>query len=181
DDPDTLQSMNSLAMAYMDAGKLDKALPLSEQTVAASKAKLGAEHADVAGALFTLGIVLLKQKNYAQAEPVLRECLQIRGKKLPDDWRVFNTKSLLGGSLLGQKNYVEAESLLLQGYEGMKRRAGKINQIHKHYLLEARDRLVQLYDAWSKRDKAEEWRKKLEGDTGKAKATELSVIKDKKR
>ena len=29
-------------------------------------------------------------------------------------------------------------------------------------LTEALERLVQLYDAWGKKDKAEEWRKKLE-------------------
>jgi len=50
----------------------------------------------------------------------LKECLAIREKKEPNNWRTFNTKSMLGGALLGQKNYADAEPLLLAGYEGMK-------------------------------------------------------------
>ena len=49
-------------------------------------------------------------------------------KALPDDWRTFNARSLLGGSLLGQKKYAEAEPLLLSGYEGMKQREDKISR-----------------------------------------------------
>ena len=33
DHPDTLTSMNNLAVAYLDAGKLDLALPLLEETL----------------------------------------------------------------------------------------------------------------------------------------------------
>ena len=40
-----------------------------------------------------------------EAEPFLRECLAIREKTQADDWKTFNTRSLLGGSLLGQKKY----------------------------------------------------------------------------
>ncbi len=57
-----------------------------------------------------------------EAEPLLRECLAIREKALPDNWLTFNTRSMLGGLLLGQKKYEEAEPLLLAGYEGMKER-----------------------------------------------------------
>ena len=73
----------------------------------------------------------------------------------------FYTKSLLGGSLLGQKKYAEAEPLLLAGYEGMKQREGKIPPIFKFRLTEAIERLVQLYEVTGKKDKADEWRKKL--------------------
>ena len=91
----------------------------------------------------------------------MRECLKIREQKEPDDWTTFNTKSLLGGSLLGQKKYAEAEPLLLAGYEGMKQREEKIPPQGKIRLTEAIERLVQLYDAWGQKDKADEWRKKL--------------------
>ena len=43
----------------------------------------------------------------AEAEPLLRECLDVRQKKLPDDWLTFNTQSLLGGSLFAQKNMLK--------------------------------------------------------------------------
>jgi serine/threonine protein kinase/tetratricopeptide (TPR) repeat protein len=44
--PDTLRSMNNLASAYMDDGKLDLALPLYEETLKLRRAKLGPDHAD---------------------------------------------------------------------------------------------------------------------------------------
>jgi len=53
-----------------------------------------------------------------------------------------------------QKQYAAAELLLLQGYEPP--------QAKDLRLREALERLVQLYDAWGKPDKAAEWRKKLE-------------------
>ena len=40
----TRSSMNSLARAYYDAGKLDLALPLLEETLKLMKAELGPEH-----------------------------------------------------------------------------------------------------------------------------------------
>ncbi len=44
DHPDTLTSMNALAVAYRFAGKLDMALPLHEETLKLEKAKLGPDH-----------------------------------------------------------------------------------------------------------------------------------------
>ena len=44
----------------------------------------------------------------------------------------------------------------------MKQREAKIPTTDKVCLTEALERLVQLYDAWGKKDKADEWRKTLE-------------------
>ena len=63
--------------------------------------------------LAQIGLGLLQQKKWTEAEPLLRECLAIREKTQPDVWSTFNTQSLLGGALLGQKKYAEAEPLLL--------------------------------------------------------------------
>ena len=72
-------------------------------------------------------------------------------------------------ALAGQKQYAAAESLLLQGYEGLKQRETKIGAYAAVRLQEALQRLVQLYDAWQKKDQAEEWRKKLEQTKASAK------------
>jgi hypothetical protein len=69
---------------------------------------------------------------------------------------------MLGGSLLGQKKYAEAEPLLLSGYQGMKQREDKIPAEGKPRLKEAQRRLVQLYEATGRPDKAAEWKKKLD-------------------
>ena len=105
---------------------------------------------------------LLEQKKPADAEAILRECLAIRLKIEAGTWTTFDTKSLLGASLLGQTKYPEAEPLLLSGCEGLKARAQAIPEPwNKIRLTEAVERLVQLYEATGKKDKAAEWRKRL--------------------
>jgi tetratricopeptide (TPR) repeat protein len=114
----------------------------------------------LAGQLASLGLVLLQLKEFPEAEPLLRECLAIREKQQPDDWRTCNTQSMLGGALLGQQKYADAEPLLLKGYEGLKARAKAIPQNGggELRLPEALDRLIALYTAINKPDEAKKWR-----------------------
>ena len=63
----------------------------------------------------------------------------------------------------------DAEPLLVKGYEGMKERQDKIpSQVKVIRLTEALERLVHLYDATGKKDKADDYRKKLEAERAKA-------------
>jgi hypothetical protein len=116
----------------------------------------------LAGILAQMGLGLLEQKNWADAEPLLRECLAIRANKEPEDWRTFNTQLMLGGALLGQKRYAEAEPLLLAGYQGMKQREKAIPLLALVRIPEALGRVVQLYEATGNPDEAARWREELE-------------------
>jgi hypothetical protein len=107
-------------------------------------------------------VALLQLKAYADAEPILRECLAIREKTQPDVWTTFNSKSQLGGALLGRKAYAEAEPLLVAGYDGMKRREATIPLQGKDRLSEALERLVQLYEATDRPVDAARCRQELE-------------------
>jgi tetratricopeptide (TPR) repeat protein len=118
-----------------------------------------------------LGGCLLRLHKDEEAEPLLRACLAVRQKKEPDAWTTFNTQSELGGSLLGQKKYEEAERLLLAGFEGMQKRGDKIPPPAKVHLAEAAERLVRLYDALNRPDKAGEWREKEKAAKAAAKST----------
>ncbi len=111
--------------------------------------------------LARLGLNLLRQKKYADAEPLVSECLLIRDRMQPDLWTTFNAKSMLGGALLGQNKYADAEPLLLQGYEGLKDREMSLPERARPRLTDAVQRLVELYDAWGKNEQANEWRIKL--------------------
>jgi tetratricopeptide (TPR) repeat protein len=157
----TLRYMTCLAEAYQEAGRFDRAEPLLVDVLAQRRKADRAQSDDTVAVLAVLGLNQLKQHKYADAEPRLRECLRIREQIAPDDWQTFNAQSLLGGSLLGQKKYAETEPLLLSGYEGMKQREEMIPRQGKIRLTEAIERLVQLYEAMGKTDKADEWRKKL--------------------
>jgi serine/threonine protein kinase/Tfp pilus assembly protein PilF len=135
---------------------------------ALAKERDGTDSLAYASALATLGKNQLDQKKWTDAESILRECLTIRQKKEPDDWRTFNTQSLLGGALLGQQKYAEAEPLLVQSYRGLRKKTAK-NLVHqpqgspaRQRIEEALQRLVQLYDGWNKSEEATQWRKELQ-------------------
>jgi serine/threonine protein kinase/tetratricopeptide (TPR) repeat protein len=161
DHPSTLTSRNNLASAYATAGRFDKSEPLYRDVLERASKQFGPHDPETAGAMGSLGLNLLKQAKWAEAEPMLRECLAIREQAQPDKWSAFNARALLGASLLGQKKYAEAEPLLLSGYEGMKAREANIPAGSKVQLTEAGGRVVNLFEAWGKKDKADEWRKKL--------------------
>ncbi len=169
DHPTTLNAKSNLAALYKDQGKLDRAETLYREVADAWKRRDKVNSLPYAGTLALLGDVLLRQRKFAAAEPVVRDCLAIRERKQPEEWRTFSAKSLLGGSLLGQQKYAEAEPLLLQGYEGLKQREARISAAGKVRLTEALERLVQLYEATGQKDKADPWRKKLEETKAAAK------------
>jgi tetratricopeptide (TPR) repeat protein len=147
-----------LLLAYAKAGEDAKLANLISEQLHEIRKALPRDSPQLAGQLAPIGLALLEQQKWAEAEPLLRECLAIREKTQPDDWLTFNTQSLLGGVLLGQKKYAEAEPLLLKGYQGMKQRAKAMPPPAKVRLPEAAQRLVQLYEAMGKKDEAAKWR-----------------------
>jgi non-specific serine/threonine protein kinase/serine/threonine-protein kinase len=158
DHPETLVSMSNLAVAYHAAGRPADALPLFEETLRRRRATRGPDHPQTLRSVTYLARAYLAGQP-GRAEPLLREALAIRAQKFPDDWRTFETQSLLGASLLDQKKYAEAEPHLLEGYEGMKARVATIPASSRRYLAETADRIIQLYDAWGKPAQAEAWRR----------------------
>jgi tetratricopeptide (TPR) repeat protein len=125
--------------------------------------------------LEVLGRNLLQQRKWAAAEAMLQECLSIRENKEPlIMYNRFSTKSMLGASLIGQEKYADAEPYLLQGYQGLKDAANRaVPGLGRIPVPEAAERLVQLYETTGKKDKADEWRKKLKEakNTGKPATT----------
>jgi tRNA A-37 threonylcarbamoyl transferase component Bud32 len=151
----------ALAETYDRAGAHAKAEAVYRDHLQAARQQFGAEDSHTAVALANLGQNLFKQQKWQDAELVLRDCLAIRQKKEPDDWRTFNAQSMLGRALLGQRSYADAEPLLLGGYEGMKQREEQISSPAKARLSEAAERLIKLYDSWGKKSEADKWRKVL--------------------
>jgi serine/threonine protein kinase/tetratricopeptide (TPR) repeat protein len=154
--------LEGLARTHERARQFDQAATVYRELLAIRTSKLPAASLERAARLATISRCLLLAGKADAAEPLLRECLAIRVKKQPDEWGTFNARSLLGGALLARKNYAAAEPLLIEGYEGLKKREGKMPAMARPRLAEALERLVRLYEDWGKKDKAEEWRKKAE-------------------
>jgi eukaryotic-like serine/threonine-protein kinase len=156
----TLNFTNVLADIYRDAGRLADVVRLRKEVVEGYKTQFGAEHPDTLQTMNNLARAYLAIQP-AEAERPLRQALAIREKKQMDDWPCFENRSLLGTSLLAQKKYADAEPLLLAGYEGLKAREARIPPPAEKRIGEAGSRIIALYDAWGKKDKADEWRVKL--------------------
>jgi tetratricopeptide (TPR) repeat protein len=160
DHRETLNTLASLAFTLEAAKQWERAVAVCRNLLDAQSRTLPTDHPNRVETLALLGTCLLEAGKPAEAELVLRECLAIWENKQPDDWMTFNAKSLLGGALAGQQKYAEAERLLLAGYEGMDGHAKTIPPQSQIRLTEAQERLVQLYDAWGKKDQAAVWRTK---------------------
>jgi eukaryotic-like serine/threonine-protein kinase len=154
--------INNLAYCLEQLKQFDQAELWRRKWLAVVKERAGADSVAYAGELAGLGVNLLQQQKWTEAEVVLRECLALRAKQQPDAWTTFSSRSMLGGALFGQKKYAEAESLLLNGYDGMKKHEATIPTPGKVRLTDALERLVQLYEAKGNKDEAAKWRKELE-------------------
>jgi len=169
-----------LAAAYMQAGETAKLADMLQEQLTEARKTLPKGSPQLAGQLALIGLALLEQKKWAEAEPLLRECLTIREKMQPDAWTTFNTQSMLGGALLGQKMYAEAEPLLLKGYEGMKQREKTIPPQASTRISESLDRLIELYTVTNRPDEAKKWRaERAKYPEAKKKASEME-LKEKK-
>jgi tetratricopeptide (TPR) repeat protein len=158
DHPRTLTTRYDLAGAFAARGDTARAEAMLRDVLVARRKTLGTGHPEVAQTLSALGADLLRQRKWSEAEPLLREALAIQDTKRPDDWSRFETRSLLGESLLGRRKYAEAEPLLLSGYEGMKARESRIPAPSQIRLTEANERVMRLYEAWGKPERATAWR-----------------------
>ncbi len=179
--------LDTLAAAYAEAGQFDQAVATEKEVIQL----LSAGNADQyyaqclslyessipyrdAGALAENVLALLQAVKFAEAESPARECLRLREKLMPDDWRTCNAQSMLGGSLLGQKKYAEAAPLLLSGYEGMIQREEQIPaNVRQRRLKEALQRLAEFYQATGQTEKAATEADTVLSDTNVASSTFL--------
>jgi tetratricopeptide (TPR) repeat protein/tRNA A-37 threonylcarbamoyl transferase component Bud32 len=161
DHPNTLVCRGNLAVIQEALGRWTDAEVLRRGVMARRREAQRLDSPLVAGDLAGLGYNLLIQARWSEAESVLRECLTIREKTMPDNWSRFNTMSQLGGAMLGLGRHAGAEELIVRGYEGLKARQAKIPSSSKRQLLEAAERVVRLYETWDRPDQAAAWKVKL--------------------
>ena len=85
--------MSNLAGIYRDAGQLEKALPLVEETLRLSKAKLGPEHPDTLRAMNNVASMYWSLGKLEQSVPLFEETLKIKksvcGEDHPETIRVM--------------------------------------------------------------------------------------------
>ena len=157
---DSIMIRQDLADAYRLARRFPEAESLARDGLARTRKGYRPEDPRNATMMATLGLILLEQRKWDEAESVLQPCLAFRESRQPDDWSTFDTRSAIGECRLGQARFAEAEPLIVAGYEGMKAREAKIPAQHRPRLAQAAGRAVRLYEAWGNPEKAAEWRVK---------------------
>jgi serine/threonine protein kinase/Flp pilus assembly protein TadD len=158
DHPRNAQRLVYLASALRLEGKLAEAEARSEEALAISRPALGRDHPTVARQEVSLARVYLDQGRPAAARSLLLHVLLVQQKSYAaDDRRLGATESLLGAAYTRLSRYPEAEPYLLHALELLPLIPG--SEAPKDH--EARDnlsRLVALYEAWGRPEKATPYR-----------------------
>ena len=153
--PGVATTLNNLAHPLREQGKYDQAASLLHEALRIARPALGDEHPLVAMYMVNLARVHLAQGNARAAEPLLQQALRVRRRAYPEnDWRIGATKSLLGASLTALGRYAEAEPLLVDAQGVLKHIPGPQGREAKATLT----RLVALYEAWGRPEKAAAYR-----------------------
>jgi len=163
--PNLALALNNLGRMLREQGKYDEAASVIQEALRIGLPALGPRHPMIAIYKSNLALVQLARKQAGEAEPLLRDALEIRLRTpgiVPmrrrifpdDDWSAGATKSLLGATLAALGRYDEAEATLLEARRDLDATAGPQSRD-----LAATDiRLVALYDAWGRPDKAAAYR-----------------------
>jgi hypothetical protein len=97
------------------------------------------------------------QGKAVERETLAREAMDTFTTKSPDDWQRYRAMALVGASLSGEKKYEAAEPLLVEGYRGMEKLQNGLSVPDRIHLERVREWIVELYRAWGKPSKVEEW------------------------
>jgi serine/threonine-protein kinase len=145
----------SLGWLYLRAGKYDKAESEYRKALALLPKFLPPENNILVSAKALFGLTLTRAGKPEEGEPYLRDALEIRKKTLPtESYLIPLTESALGECLTARKRYAEAEPLLTRGFNDLKAKFGEKDQ----RVVEARERLVRLYETWGKAEQAARYR-----------------------
>ncbi len=110
--PDTLFSMNNLAVSYDGLGKHAQAEALFNQTLDLKRRVLGPEHPSTLNTMNELAGAYVSQGKYAQAEPLYKQTLEIRRRVLgPENRDTIETATNLARGYQEQGNFAASESL----------------------------------------------------------------------
>ena len=163
--PNVAAALNNLSRALVGQRRYDEAAAVLVDALSIALPTLGSDHPLIAIYRTNLASVQLQRNDPGAAEALLRQALPVRIRApgvvpsrrrtfLEDDWSVGATKSLLGAALTALARYDEAEAALLDAHRDFKDLPGPLGRDARAILA----RLVALYDAWGRPDKAAEYR-----------------------
>jgi serine/threonine protein kinase len=153
----TQATMNGLVSVYIELNRYEEAESISHRCLELRRRLLGDEHPETLEAMGLLAQVYTKEGRYEEAKPLYKAVQETQRRLGMKDGRVLAHVQGLALLYINQARYGEAEPLLLQEYQRREKQFGPehsstINMLNK---------LVSLYEAWNKPEKANQWRAKL--------------------
>jgi Flp pilus assembly protein TadD len=148
--------VEGVAMLRRRQGRLADAQQLLVEALDARRRLLGARHPYILEDVMKLGLVLVEQHQYAQAEATVRPILT---GEVPRDepWLLPEARSVLGGALAGLGRSQEAERELLNAYEALVALGTRIPAPERQAIGQTVDRLVAVYHALGNEERAAFW------------------------
>ncbi len=153
--PRRAMQWNNLASALREQGKYDEAASALDEALGIAVPAFGGDHLLTVALKVNLARLHLARGEPANAEPLLRQALEVYKLKLPEkDWRVGSAESLLGAALTKLGRYDEAEPLLLEAGSALPEGPGPRGREARAN----RERLAALYESWARSEKAAVYR-----------------------
>jgi serine/threonine protein kinase len=159
DHPDNCLLLGRLAEVVREKGELERAEALQLKCWQKCLQMLGADDPSTDGMGEDLITIYELQGKYQEMEPIAREVLEHRERRLPKHWLIFHTQSLLGASLMGQQKVNEAEPLLISAYEGLRAHAPATRKFRKD-LARTAGLLARICETQGKETEAAGWLQK---------------------
>ncbi len=144
--------LNNLAHVLAAQGNAAAAEPLYREAISIVEETKGRNHFSRGVMLRNLASVLVSLGKASECEAKAHEAMAIFRGSQGDPWRVADAESVLGSCLAGQGRFSEAEPLLLRSLPVLQKDSGPT------YASAAAQRIVDLYTAWGKPERAAEYR-----------------------
>jgi hypothetical protein len=154
---DTLHTLMTLAGLLQDQRKLLEAQPVYAELVEASREVSGPRHTDTLIALNDYALLLMELDRLPEAEAFAREAVEGGVAALPRGHPfTASFRRTRGRILTRQKRWVDAERELLQSHADLSRSEG---ELFRQQAANVAKRLVELYEAWGRPERASAWRR----------------------
>ncbi len=157
--PNTLASINNLASLLQGQGDLVAAQALIKEALASVDGVLDERHPFRLAMQCNLASILLELGRPAEAAPIFAESLATHAEVLgAEHFGTLIVQTGLGKCLTALERFEEAETHLTAAYEALRVTLGDQHERTNN----AREALIELYEAWGKPEQAEEYRGKSE-------------------
>ena len=158
DSRDTLEADMAVASACMQQNRFDEAERLFRPALERQQRVLGDDDSLTLNTLNEMSVLYFRQGRYAEGMPFIERAWQLHLKLFGENApRTLISQGNLADTLAKLKRYDEAEQLFRTAITGQERVLGRQHPTTRRTVA----KLVAMYEAWGKSEKAAEWRAKL--------------------